>query len=429
MESKPYSTQTYSDIGISQWLFDEQLTVAGAGTPLPVQRLVAAQRDTILHDLHESGQALFGNGQKYQAFSVRKGIIVQLLSAQGNPEADRMHDLRLHSSKLNAIFESTALYIFTVDKQQILTSYNSRFKRQMQSWFSREMTIGRAVIDEPTDINSAQWKKFKRELGLSLTGKKRRIDLSFTLADESQVSVEIFMDPIKSPDCDDICEVSCIAYETTDQKKMSERIKRSLEEKETLLKEVHHRVKNNLQIISSILSLQGNVVKDQHLIDVLQESRNRIQSMSFIHESLYTDAEFSSVDIRHYVHGLCRNLQYTYTLEGREIELQIEVEEIHLILDQAIPCGLIINELISNAFKHAYGPGEKGEIRIDIAEKEGLMHVCVSDDGKGIPAEWDIEESDSLGLQLVYTLTEQIDGEITLTSGEGTEYLITFERK
>jgi two-component sensor histidine kinase len=203
----------------------------------------------------------------------------------------------------------------------------------------------------------------------------------------------------------------------------------SINEKEILLQEVHHRVKNNLQVISSILNLQSSYVKDENSLSILRESQNRIKSMSFIHESLYQTKDFSGIEFGGYILSLANNLVHSYSLEVGLVKLTTEFDDMHLSLDQAIPCGLIANELISNSLKYAFDKGQHGELFISAKHKDSKVTLIISDNGKGLPEGFDYENSDSLGLQLVYTLKDQLDASIQVFTKKGTKYLITFDKQ
>ncbi len=212
----------------------------------------------------------------------------------------------------------------------------------------------------------------------------------------------------------------------TERRKIEEQIRTSLKEKEVLLKEVHHRVKNNLQVVSSLLFLQSQTVKDDDTRRLLEESRNRVKSMAFIHKQLYQSTNVAQIDFSPYVRNLTRNLLDSYKTNGNGIALDVHVEDVFLALDTAIPCGLIINELVSNALKHAFSSGSEGRISVDL-RREGEKYVLVvSDNGVGLPGEIDVLNSETLGLQLVSALVAQIEGRLELTRDTGTVFKITF---
>src|SRR5690606_13337516 len=148
---------------------------------------------------------------------------------------------------------------------------------------------------------------------------------------------------------------------------------------------------------------------------------------AFIHESLYQTKDFSSIDLANYIEGLSRNLMMSYSLTGK-VALRTDLQKVHLVLDQAIPCGLILNELISNALKHAFPSGREGEVRIDLFSREDRVHIGGSDNGIGVPETFNVETHGTLGLELVHTLVDQLDGRIEMSGGPGVSYLLTFER-
>ncbi|MCB0400604.1 MAG: PAS domain S-box protein [Flavobacteriales bacterium] len=223
--------------------------------------------------------------------------------------------------------------------------------------------------------------------------------------------------------------ISSALAQTVQRKYDEEELKNSLKEKEVLLKEVHHRVKNNLQVISSILNLQSSYVKDENTLDILKESQNRIKSMSFIHESLYQNNDFSQINFSEYVISLSKNLVHSYGVYDNLVELKLDVQEVSLNLDQSIPCGLLINELISNALKYAFPKGKRGVITIELFEKSGKVYLAVKDNGVGLPKNIDYRNTDSLGLQLVMTLTEQLNAKIELDNSKGAKYYIEIKKE
>jgi PAS domain S-box-containing protein len=207
-------------------------------------------------------------------------------------------------------------------------------------------------------------------------------------------------------------------------------LKRSLEEKVVLLKEVHHRVKNNLQIISSLLCLQSEYIKDKKIVEVFLETQNRVMSMATIHELLYQSDDVASIELGNYIHNLVNELFNSYEAVSNDISLEINVEDISLDLDKAIPCGLIINEITSNCLKHAFPAGKKGEIVISVhSGKKTNIELIVSDNGIGLPKDIDIQNPETLGLELISTLTEQLGGKLEVDIKNGTKFKLTFKLK
>jgi PAS domain S-box-containing protein len=220
--------------------------------------------------------------------------------------------------------------------------------------------------------------------------------------------------------------VGVVVTEITDRKRVEQQIKVSLKEKEVLLKEIHHRVKNNLQIISSLLRLQSDNPQDKQPLEILQESQNRIRSMALIHEKLYQSHDLSKIDFTEYIRSLASSLFASYRIDSDSVQLKVQAEHLLLEVDAAIPCGLILNELITNALKYAFPAGRRGEIRIDLRSNYDKVSFSVADDGVGFPKALDFRNAPSLGLQLVTTLVDQLGGTIRFSTAHGTEFAISF---
>jgi two-component sensor histidine kinase len=205
------------------------------------------------------------------------------------------------------------------------------------------------------------------------------------------------------------------------------KIQEALTEKEVLLKEVHHRVKNNLQIISSLLNLQIGQSTDPILLDALRESQSRVRAMALIHEKLYQSEDLSRIDMTSYISGLTNALVSTYRVAPEKALIKIETADIYLDLETAIPCGLIINELISNSLKYAFPEDKSGTIHVSFHEpKQGEYRLIVKDNGIGLPENFSVEKGSSLGLKLVSGLVRQIEGEMKVKNEAGVKFEIHF---
>lgn len=210
-------------------------------------------------------------------------------------------------------------------------------------------------------------------------------------------------------------------------KKAEETIKASLNEKELLLKEVHHRVKNNLQVISSLFSLQSQYIEDPQILSILSDSQNRIGSMALIHEKLYHSSNLAKIDFADYIQNLVSNLFASYNISPNLIRLKLHISNISLNLDRAIPCGLLINELVTNSLKHAFPKQQAGEISIDFSvNPKGKVCLIVKDTGVGLPEGLDLQMINSLGLRLVRALTRQLKGKLEVFNSNGTVFQIIF---
>ncbi|MCT7949572.1 PAS domain S-box protein [Ancylothrix sp. C2] len=219
-----------------------------------------------------------------------------------------------------------------------------------------------------------------------------------------------------------------VGIDITERKQAEEQLKASLRDKEVLLKEIHHRVKNNLQVISSLLKLQSRYTQDRTTLDMLRESQNRVKSMALIHEKLYQSTNLASIDFAEYLGNLTSNLLYSYTVDVNAVKLEIKAENASLNIDTAIPCGLLMNELVSNALKHAFPQGRQGKIWVEFsALPEQKFLLTVKDNGVGFPESLDWENSGTLGLRLVNSLVNQIDGTVEIDRTEGTKFQIQFQ--
>jgi PAS domain S-box-containing protein len=221
-----------------------------------------------------------------------------------------------------------------------------------------------------------------------------------------------------------------VFQDISERKEAEDALINSLKEKEILLKEIHHRVKNNLQVISSILNLQTSYVQDSKTLQILQESQNRIKSMSFIHENLYQASNFSRIDFSAYINNLSKNLLYSYQISNAHIDLILDLDKVFLDIDTAIPCGLILNELITNAIKYGFKDRNNGKLEICVKEKNKNIKIVIADDGIGLPENFNMNETNTLGLQLVNALAEQIESKLHYeTSKNGTKFIISFINK
>ncbi len=229
-------------------------------------------------------------------------------------------------------------------------------------------------------------------------------------------------------DIDGVRYHQAIIRDISERKKTEERVLETLREKEVLLREIHHRVKNNMQVISSLLSLQSQRFEDAEVREAFRESQDRIRSMALVHEKLYQTRDLSHIDFSDYVKSLTSSLFRSYQTDGPRVALKLDLERTLLDVNAAVPCGLILNELVLNALKHAFPEGRKGEITVSLHESEGgMIHLTVRDNGIGIPEGVEVGRTDTLGLQIISLLTEQLEGRMDIRRDEGTAFSLSFK--
>lgn len=221
--------------------------------------------------------------------------------------------------------------------------------------------------------------------------------------------------------------ISGMIMDITQRKKAEEAIEKSLHEKEMLLKEIHHRVKNNLMVISSLLNLQSRYIKDKDDLQMFKESQNRAKAMAVIHDRLYQSSDLKSINFGEYIRTMANDIFHTYILDSHLVKLNLNVENVMVDINITVPLGLILNELLSNCMKYAFPQGRSGQITIEFFKKDEIFTLVVKDDGVGFPEDIDPEKSDSLGLQLINSLVDQINGKIELDRSQGTKFQIVFK--
>ncbi len=226
-----------------------------------------------------------------------------------------------------------------------------------------------------------------------------------------------------------VSSICLLATDITEQKRVEKKVQASLLEKETMLREIHHRVRNNLQVISGLLQLQAKASNNPELAESFQESQNRIHAMAMVHEKLYNSGDFSGIDLTVYIRSLSQQLLQSYSVNPGNIDITIQGDgDIFVNIQKAIPCGLVMNELISNALKHAFPGNRPGELDISLRKTKDMeIEIVVHDNGLGLPDEVDIHNPQSMGLDLVNGLVNnQLYGQIEVKRDKGTEFRIIF---
>ncbi len=218
-----------------------------------------------------------------------------------------------------------------------------------------------------------------------------------------------------------------LQQEVVEREQAENKVRNSLKEKEILLKEIHHRVKNNLLVVSSLLEFQTEYIEDPEIIKMFENSQNRIQSMALIHEKLYASHDLKTINFGQYIESLVEQLSATYDVYANNVTFSLDVQSLFINIETAHPCGLIVNELIANSLEHGFPDNKQGNVFVSLkSKKSNIITLQIKDDGVGFPEDLDFQETESLGLQLVSTLTEQLEGEIILDRTGGTCFTITF---
>lgn len=330
--------------------------------------------------------------------------------------------LRESEEKYRAIFESFHDVYYRTDRDGIVTIISPSV-RTHAGWDPEDI-IGHPVTDFYKD--PPQRELFKEKLKES--GVINDYELKLLAKDGRVMHVSVSSKIILGNDGKPT-GVEGVLRDITDRKRAEEQIRSSLRDKEVLLQEIHHRVKNNMQIISSLLNLQSRHIEDERVKDMFRMSRNRIRSMALIHEKLYQSKDLAKINFAQYIESLAVHLLQTYNASTDRIKLNADVSDVFLDINKAIPCGLIVNELVSNSLKHAFPKHRRGNIYVQLRNgKNGDVHLMVSDNGIGLSEEVDFKKPDSMGLQLVKDLIDQLEGTLELSLNAGTTYQISFSK-
>ncbi len=324
--------------------------------------------------------------------------------------------------ELASIVEGSDDAILTKSLDGLILTWNKGAER-MYGYSADDM------IGKPISLLTPASRLDELEAGMSQLREGQHIDRFETVRvrkDGEEINVSLSLSPILDAS-GDVQVISIIARDITPEKRYEEHLRRSLKEKEVMLKEIHHRVKNNLQVVGSLLYLQSGYIENEADRRRLQECRNRVNAMALVHEKLCRAEDLASVELRHYVEELATHLCSAWAVDTNSVHIHIDIEDIRLTVEKAVPCSLILNELISNAFKYAFAGREEGELRVWCHRVfPGTVTMIVSDDGVGYHPAADGKHPRSLGLDLVDSLAEQLDARVSVKSGPGTEFAFSF---
>ena len=373
----------------------------------------------------------FGGGDQERIFDVRRSeltdwrgnlisSVVVLRDITERAQAERL--LKVSEEHFRALSENASDIVVIIDSEGSVSYVSPSIDRIFG--FTASDIIGKSALDfiHPDDANNVL-------MALSTSaqnpGVADPIIARFRQIDGSWRKLECVANNML--DLQAVRGIVINARDVTERMHAEDRLRDSLSEKEVLLKEIHHRVKNNLQIISSLLNLQSLNFRDPIALAHFKDSQNRVRSMALIHEHLYRSDDLASIDFGKYLRDLSGQLFQSYKSQNNKVELNIEVSNIYLDIDTAIPCGLLLNELMSNALKHAFPNGREGRICVEMRSNDkGMYQLTVWDDGIGMPIEIDYRKTSSLGLQLVNSLTRQLGGTLDMNNETGTRFTIEF---
>ena len=329
--------------------------------------------------------------------------------------------LQVEKAYLDRLFESAQEGIVMSDREGRVMRVNNEFMRLFG--YKREEVLGRN-IDELVMPS-----KYLNN-GISITNKVvagENVDFEAVRQqkDGKLIDVSVLASPIIADG--EVVAIFAIYRDITERKRAEEKLRSALKEREVMLREIHHRVKNNMQIISSLLRLQSRQIRNKKILDLFNVGQNRIRSMALIHESLYQSSDMAKINFSDYINRLTTHLLSTYRVDMERIRMKVDVRDIYLDINRAIPCGLVINELVSNSLRHAFPESKKGDVKVIMkANKQDKYSLVVKDTGVGFPEDVDFRQTESLGMQLVIDLISQLRGTIRLKRDKGTEFRVVF---
>jgi PAS domain S-box-containing protein len=345
-----------------------------------------------------------------------------LVTAEDVTERKFMEEAVRKSEKLYRSLVDTMNEGFGIqDRDGIITYVNEKI---CTLWgYSSDQILGRPVTDF---LDEANVQILRARMASRRRGSDASYEIVWTGKDGRKIPTIMSPRPLYDSQGEYVGSFAVIT-DITERKNTEDRIKASLNEKELLLREIHHRVKNNLQVISSLLRLQSRTAPARQSREIFAESQNRLQSIALIHELLYRSKNLADIDFGAYINSLTVQLFYAYGVAGSRISLKTEVVSAPMAINVAMPCGLIANELISNCLKHAFPGDRKGLIKVSLASSNGIYEFTISDDGVGLPKSVDVHGGQSLGLSLVNTLVKQLKGEVEVQRSPGTHFRIKFK--
>jgi PAS domain S-box-containing protein len=372
-------------------------------------------------------------------------IVIALTVGILSEERDKtVHMLRNEKQKFNTLSEYAPFGMMMIQKDGVISYVNGKF-RELLGYDVSEIPDGKTWFRKAYpdaeyrhDVIAA----WSSDLATIKIGEKSPRIFTVTCKDGAARAINFIPVALETGENIIACE------DITQRRAMEESLKSSLREKEVLLKEIHHRVKNNLQIISSLLGMQSSYTDDPKALSAFRESQNRIKSIALIHNKLYGSKDLAHIDFHEYAYNLVQDIFSSYGVDPGIIAFEVKAQDIFFDINTAIPCGLLVNELVSNSLKHAFPEGRRGQITISLREKQGqgsgvrgqenlapcplppappLLILTVSDNGIGFPGNMNVQNTETFGLRLVHGLVEQLEGTVEIKNNGGTESIIGFK--
>ncbi len=345
-----------------------------------------------------------------------------LVTCEDISERKWMEEAVRKSEKLYRSLVDTMNEGFGIQDQNGIITYVNEKICALWGYSSGEV-LGRPVTDF---LDEANVQVLRARMAERKRGSDSSYEIVWTGKDGRKIPTIMSPRPLYDSQANYVGSFAVIT-DITERKNTEDRIKASLNEKEVLLREIHHRVKNNLQVISSLLRIQSRAAPGKESREIFAESQNRLQSIALIHELLYRSKNLADIDFSSYINSLTVQLFYAYGVAGSRISLKTDMVSAPMAINVAMPCGLIANELISNCLKHAFPGHRKGLITVSLASTDGVYEFVISDDGVGFPESVDVHGGQSLGLSLVDTLVKQLKGELEVRRSPGTQFRIRFK--
>ncbi|MEM1170946.1 MAG: PAS domain S-box protein [Cyanobacteria bacterium P01_H01_bin.35] len=377
----------------------------------------------------------------FQKYDGGKAVVSVGIDISERKQAEAMNiklitSLKESERKFRSLYEATSDAVILLDEKGFIDCNSAALT--MFSLNQKEEFLRSKLTDyypEYQQNGQPSQQLLKRKIAKAICKGNNHFEWIIKKTDNSEFPVEVLLTAMKVGDISGEKKsfnnrvIQAVIRDITERKRNEEQIKASLAEKEVLLKEIHHRVKNNLQVISSLLRLQSRYIQDESVMEMLKESQNRVRSMALVHEHLYQSKDLSRIDFSEYIRNLASHIFKAYEVKARGVKLNVKVVPVFLNIDTVVPCGLIINELVSNSLKYAFPEKSLGDISIDFNyydNNENKFILQVGDNGIGFPEVLDYKNSGSLGLRLVCSLVRQLQGKIEKVNQVGTVFKISF---